>query len=81
VTDEVKTESSANVVRDVIKHMLDGGELEDWCRERGLLPVTVAGEVNEAAMDFIGDALLEFADGSWQLITDYLEEAAEMAVE
>ena len=80
-TAAAKNESSANVVRDVIKHMLEGGQLEGWCRERGLLPDTVAGEVNEAAMDFIGDALLDFTEGSWQLIADYLEEAAEMAVE
>ena len=82
-TVDVKAEdaNSANVVREVIRHMLEGGELDSWCRSRDILPDTVAGQVNEAAMDYIGDALLEFTDGSWQLIVDYLEEAAEMAVE
>ena len=72
-------ESFAFAYRDAIRHMLEGGELESWCRERGLLPDSVAGEINEAAMDFMGDALLE-NDGSWQLIPDYLEEAAEFIV-
>lgn len=71
--------SSAFAYRDAIRHMLEGGELESWCRERGLLPDSVAGEINEAAMDSFGDVLLEY-DGSWQIIMDYLEEAAEMAV-
>ncbi|MBE6708863.1 MAG: hypothetical protein E7578_06435 [Ruminococcaceae bacterium] len=78
---EAETEAAAaNKVADVIRHMLEGGELEAWCRERGLLPDTIAGEVNEKAMDFMGDVLLENDGSGWQIITDYLVEAAEMAV-
>ncbi len=77
---EEYTPSSSNAYRDVIRHMLEGGELEEWCRERGLLPDSVAGEINETAMDYIGDALLEHDGSVWQIIADYLEEAAEMAV-
>ncbi|MBR4881175.1 MAG: TerB N-terminal domain-containing protein [Clostridia bacterium] len=70
-----------NTVSAVVRHMLEGGELEVWCRERGLLPDTVAGEVNEKAVDFMGDVLLENDGSGWHIIDDYLVEAAEMAVE
>lgn len=73
--------NSANAYKDAIRYMLEGGELEPWCRERGFLTDSVAGEINEAAMDSYGDALLENDGSAWQIITDYLEEAAEMAVE
>ncbi len=63
-----------------IRHMLEGGELDAWCRERGLLTDTVAGEINEVAMDFMGDVLLENDGSGWQIIADYLVEAAELAV-
>ncbi len=72
---------SANVDnRAAIAYVLEGGSLEEWCRNLGLLPDTVAGEINEAAMDAYGDVLLEHDGTAWQIIVDYLEEAAEMAV-
>lgn len=70
-----------NTVAEAIKHMLEGGALDEWCRSRGLLTDTVAGEINERAMDYMGDVLLENDGASWQIITDYLVEAAELAVE
>lgn len=75
------TSSSASAYKDAIRHMLEGGALESWCRERGFLPDSVAGEINEAAMDCFGDALLEHDGNVWRLIDDYLEEAAEIAVD
>ena len=60
--------------------MLEGEELESYCRERGILPDSAAGDINEAAVDFFGDVLLERDGGKWQLIPDYLEQAAEMVV-
>lgn len=76
-------ESLANAKKsaaEIIRFMLEGASLEEYCRARGILPDTAAAEVNEAAVDSFGDVLLEFADGAWQIIDDYLEEAAEMAV-
>ena len=72
--------SASSGTSEIIKFMLEGGSLEEFCRARGILPDTAAAEVNEAAADFFGDVLLEYSDGAWQIIDDYLEEAAEMAV-
>lgn len=72
--------SSANVVPAAIRHMLEGGDLDGWCRERGLLPDSIAGEINEAAVEAFGDVLLENDGSGWRVIDDYLVEAAEMAV-
>lgn len=81
VAEAVPQTTAANTVAEAIRHMLEGGELDEWCRSRGFLTDTVAGEVNERAMDYMGDVLLENDGAGWQIITDYLVEAAELAVE
>jgi len=79
-TSTVEATPVTSTVAEAIRHMLEGGALDEWCRSRGLLTDTVAGEVNERAMDYMGDVLLENDGASWQIITDYLVEAAELAV-
>jgi len=81
VTDVPVCASGKSHVAEALRILLEGGSFEDWCREKGLYPDTVAGEINERASEEIGDALLEMTDEGWQIIPDYLEEAAELAVE
>ncbi len=64
----------------LVRHMLEGGTLEEYCRARGMLPDTAAARVNEAATEAFGDVLLEYGADGWHVIDDYLEEAAEIAV-
>ncbi len=65
---------------EAVKYMLEGGELDRWCRERGLMTDSVAAQINETVTDIIGDVLLINEGDGWQVISDYLEEAAEFAV-
>lgn len=57
--------------------MLDGGQLEEWCRRqpKRLLPEVAAAQINDYFADELGDVVLACADGAWRLIEDYRQEA------
>lgn len=54
---------------------LVNGSAEDICRERGMLPETVFEALNAAALEYIGDCLVE----NGELIPDYTEDVAKIA--
>lgn len=55
--------------REILAKMCDGKSAEAICREKGLLPETVFEEINNKAMDFILDIVIE----NGEIIPDYLE--------
>lgn len=67
-------------LHEAVKYMLEGGELDEWCRSRELMTDSIAAEINETVADIIGDVLLINEGEGWQVIPDYLEEAAEFAL-
>ncbi len=52
----------------------DEGAFRLVAKEAKLLPLTLAERINEAAMDEIGDIVVEEKDGRFVLIQDYLKE-------
>ena len=54
---------------------LDGdlrGQTE-YARSLGKMPDAMADEINERALDIIGDILLESEDGGYSVISDYTD--------
>ncbi len=55
--------------REILAEMCDGKNADAICREKGLLPETVFEEINNKAMDFVLDIVIE----NGEIIPDYLE--------
>lgn len=55
--------------REILAEMCDGKSADKICREKGLLPETVFEEINNKAMDFVLDIVIE----NGEIIPDYLE--------
>lgn len=55
--------------REILEKMCDGKSADAVCREMGLLPETVFEEINNKAMDFVLDIVIE----NGEIIPDYLE--------
>ena len=55
--------------REILAEMCDGKSADAICREKGLLPETVFEEINNKAMDFVLDIVIE----NGEIIPDYLE--------
>ena len=55
--------------REILAEMCDGKSADKICREKGLLPETVFEEINNKAMDFVLDIVIE----NGGIIPDYLE--------
>ncbi len=53
------------------------GEFGKYCRENGLFPDSVAGEINEYATELIGDVVLEHDGTDYRVIPDYIGEVNE----
>ena len=51
------------------------GELAAFCRGCGMMPDRVAGEINELAMDAMGDVIIE---EDLSLVPDYADEITEV---
>lgn len=60
---------------DALRAMLAGESLEAWCARQTekRFPDRVAAQINDAAVDVLGDVALENADG-WQMIEEYRDE-------
>lgn len=55
--------------REILAQMCGGKNADAICREKGLLPETVFEEINNKAMDFVMDIVIENSE----IIPDYLE--------
>ncbi|MGN0669016.1 MAG: tellurite resistance TerB C-terminal domain-containing protein, partial [Oscillospiraceae bacterium] len=55
--------------REILAKMCDGKSADKICHEKGLLPETVFEEINNKAMDYILDIVIE----NGEIIPDYLE--------
>lgn len=55
--------------REILEKMCEGKSADAVCREKGLLPETVFEEINNKAMDFVLDIVIE----NGEIIPDYLE--------
>ena len=62
--------------REILAKMSDGKNGEAICREKGLLPETVFEEINNKAMDFVLDIVIENSE----IIPDYLENIKKAAL-
>lgn len=64
---------SAEDIR-LIRALLDGNA-DEFCRSRGIMPETVYDRINDAAMENVGDILIE----NGAIIEDYMSEAENIA--
>lgn len=62
--------------REILAKMCDGKNADAICREKGLLPETVFEEINNKAMDFVLDIVIE----NGEIIPDYLENIKKAAL-
>ena len=60
--------------RKLLSVIYEKGDCAGFCREKGLLPETVFEEINAAAIEFIGDIVIE----NGEIIPDYRQEIAEI---
>jgi|GEM_PF-586484 len=56
-----------------VKAALDG-RFAEFCRDNGLFAETVAAEINDIAIDLIGDIAIEETDSGFEIIEDYRED-------
>ena len=52
----------------------DGGSFNAACRELGLFADSAASKINEAALEFIGDVVLEQSGTDYSFIEDYIDD-------
>lgn len=63
--------------RAVLRIMYENGDIAGFCRGSGLLPETVFEKINAAALEFVGDIVIE----NGGIVPDYRQEIAEYVLE
>ena len=74
--DELKT-ALTTVELEALALILQGQSFESFAREKMIMPEILVDGINEKAMDFIGDALLEL-DDTVELYNEYTENVTKM---
>ena len=67
----------STVELEALRLVISGGSLKDFARENLLMLEVMVEQINDKAMDFVGDALLEITDDAI-LFDDYMNDVLEM---
>lgn len=66
--------SATPSLAEALRVAMDGGGFSAWCRENGLFAHDAASRINEVAMEYIGDVVLESDGGDYSFVEDYRED-------
>ncbi len=70
-------ESLTDIQIQALKVIIKGDDINAFAREQKLMPEVIAEEINDKAVDIIGDTIMEF-DGSVEIYEDYFDNIKEM---
>ena len=74
---DVFKKSLTEIEEEALKLLLEGKSIDSLGMERGIMPEVLIDGINEKAMDFVGDTLLEI-DETVSIYEDYLEHLSDL---
>ena len=58
----------------ILKRVLEGEDLSALAKEIGVMPQVLAEEINEKAIQWLGDTVLEEVNGVFRILEDYVDD-------